>query len=148
DEAQDYSPFQFAVLKRLFPRSRFTILGDFNQAIYPHIEKHDHFFAHLPFSQDIIKRYTLNKSYRSTMEIMKFAQAILRSEKELVPFERHGKKPLLFIHDHDQDRYQALANQIRQLQKDGQKMIAILCKTETEAIKVHKILSQKYHIPL
>ncbi|MGA3882466.1 UvrD-helicase domain-containing protein, partial [Bacillus pumilus] len=36
DEAQDYSPFQFFVLKQLFPDCRMTILGDFNQAIYAH----------------------------------------------------------------------------------------------------------------
>ncbi|MDF2717380.1 MAG: helicase, partial [Paenibacillus sp.] len=36
DEAQDYSAFQFAVLKRLFPRAKMTVLGDLNQAIYAH----------------------------------------------------------------------------------------------------------------
>lgn len=30
DEAQDYSPFQFEFLKRLFPAARMTVLGDFN----------------------------------------------------------------------------------------------------------------------
>ncbi|CAM5513928.1 Helicase OS=Lysinibacillus sphaericus OX=1421 GN=LS41612_00580 PE=4 SV=1 [Lysinibacillus sphaericus] len=36
DEAQDYSPFQFEFLKRLFPFARMTVLGDFNQAIFAH----------------------------------------------------------------------------------------------------------------
>ncbi|MGR5874137.1 UvrD-helicase domain-containing protein [Bacillus pacificus] len=36
DEAQDYSPFQFEFLKRLFPAARMTVLGDFNQAIFAH----------------------------------------------------------------------------------------------------------------
>ena len=36
DEAQDYSPFQFEFLKRLFPSARMTVLGDFNQAIFAH----------------------------------------------------------------------------------------------------------------
>lgn len=36
DEAQDYSPFQFEFLKRLFPVARMTVLGDFNQAIFAH----------------------------------------------------------------------------------------------------------------
>jgi DNA helicase-2/ATP-dependent DNA helicase PcrA len=34
DEAQDYSPFQFALIERLFPYSKMTLLGDFNQAIF------------------------------------------------------------------------------------------------------------------
>ena len=36
DEAQDYSPFQFEFLKRLFPAAKMTVLGDFNQAIFAH----------------------------------------------------------------------------------------------------------------
>ena len=36
DEAQDYSPFQFEFLKRLFPSAKMTVLGDFNQAIFAH----------------------------------------------------------------------------------------------------------------
>ena len=34
DEAQDYSPFQFAYLQKLYPYSKMTLLGDFNQAIF------------------------------------------------------------------------------------------------------------------
>ena len=36
DEAQDYSPFQFEFLRRLFPSAKMTVLGDFNQAIFAH----------------------------------------------------------------------------------------------------------------
>ena len=34
DEGQDYSPFQYEYLKKLFPRARMTVLGDFGQAIF------------------------------------------------------------------------------------------------------------------
>lgn len=36
DEVQDYSAFQLAFLKFSFPRARFTLLGDLNQAIFTH----------------------------------------------------------------------------------------------------------------
>src|SRR5262249_23636124 len=36
DEAQDYTAFQFAYMKRLFPFSRVTALGDLNQSINAH----------------------------------------------------------------------------------------------------------------
>lgn len=40
DEAQDYSPLQYAVFNLLFPSAGFTILGDMNQTVNPygHIE--------------------------------------------------------------------------------------------------------------
>ncbi len=34
DEIQDYTPFQLAYLKFSFPRAKFTLLGDLNQAIF------------------------------------------------------------------------------------------------------------------
>ncbi len=36
DEVQDYSAFQLAFLKFSFPRAKFTLLGDLNQAIFTH----------------------------------------------------------------------------------------------------------------
>ena len=33
DEAQDYYPLHFAILNSLFPKSRYTVLGDINQTI-------------------------------------------------------------------------------------------------------------------
>ena len=33
DEVQDYDAFQLAYLKFCFPKARFTLLGDLNQAI-------------------------------------------------------------------------------------------------------------------
>ena len=33
DEAQDYYPMHFHILKKLFPSARYTIMGDYNQTI-------------------------------------------------------------------------------------------------------------------
>lgn len=149
DEAQDYSPFQFAVLRRLFPRSKITILGDFNQAIYPHTEGMRDPFAslHVLFHDVEIKRYDLLKSYRSTMEIMMFARQLVKAEKEIIPFERRGKKPTLFIHKEEKERFKAMAKQILQLQKEGNETIAILCKTAQEVKGVYQNLSNEHKIP-
>ena len=40
DEIQDYTPFQLAYLKYNFPRAKFTMLGDLNQAIFTKDESH------------------------------------------------------------------------------------------------------------
>ena len=36
DEVQDYDAYQLAYLKYRFPRAKFTLLGDLNQAIFTH----------------------------------------------------------------------------------------------------------------
>ncbi|MFN1208415.1 UvrD-helicase domain-containing protein, partial [Enterococcus lactis] len=40
DEVQDYTAFQMAFMKFTFPRARFTLLGDLNQAIFTHENSH------------------------------------------------------------------------------------------------------------
>lgn len=36
DEAQDYTPLQYFILKTIFKNASFTILGDVNQTINPY----------------------------------------------------------------------------------------------------------------
>lgn len=73
DEMQDYTPVQYAVLNEMF-RCPKTILGDFGQRLNPN---------HLHTLKDIRQMYKsaefvmLNKSYRSTYEIISFARAHL-----------------------------------------------------------------------
>lgn len=148
DEAQDYSPFQFAVLRRLFPRSKITILGDFSQAIFPHAEGIKDPFASLStlFQSKEIKRYDLLKSYRSTKEIIEFARQIVKEEAKIIPFERHGAKPILTIRRKEQDRIREIVNRIDILQKTGRETIAILCKTEQESNDLYQTITQSYGI--
>lgn len=85
DEMQDYTPIQFAVLNKMYPCQK-TILGDFGQVLHP---------CHLHSLDEIREIYkdaefvALNKSYRSTYEIMEFAKAIC-NQPSLEMVERHG----------------------------------------------------------
>ena len=74
DEMQDYTPVQYAVLNILYPCKK-TILGDFYQNVAP--------FAggSLPCLKELYPNaqvMEIQKSYRSTCEIMKFAGRIRR----------------------------------------------------------------------
>ncbi|UJF32775.1 RNA polymerase recycling motor HelD [Paenibacillus hexagrammi] len=86
DEAQDYSPFQLEYLKRLFPRSRMTALGDLNQAIYSHASAYSDIdpLAALygPDQTEIIR---LTRSYRSTREIVEFTRGIVPGGDAIEP---------------------------------------------------------------
>lgn len=148
DEAQDYSPFQFAFLRRLFPRSKMTVLGDFNQSIYAHAETVKDPFSplHALFASDEIDRYDLLKSYRSTKEIMDFARQMVEGGEKITPFERHGAKPTLTIREKKEDRVREIAERIRLLQADNRESIAVLCKTESESIAIHQALVNQWEI--
>lgn len=98
DEAQDYSPFQFAVLRQLFPRARLTVLGDLNQAIYLQTADMDGFselaklFA--PNDEQSTAVVKLLRSYRSTKPIVELSKQLLPAAADVVPFEREGKPPV------------------------------------------------------
>ena len=96
DEAQDYSPFQFEFLKRLFPSARMTVLGDFNQAIFAHAsERVDFQTLTSLYGPDETESITLTRSYRSTKPIIEFTRGLVPEGQRIKAFEREGEKPVL-----------------------------------------------------
>ena len=87
DEMQDYSRLQYLILKEMFS-CRMTILGDRAQTMAD--EKQDT-LTFLPkiFGKDI-RRIVMNKSYRNTVEISSYANA-LTGVDDVELFDRHGK---------------------------------------------------------
>src|SRR5699024_4973494 len=88
---QDYSPIQFAVIKKMF-HCNMTLLGDMNQSLTPQSKTNLKEVKKLFFQSRLA---TLNKSYRSTYEIIHFTQKIAFVEN-IVPMERHGESPSIF----------------------------------------------------
>ena len=77
DEAQDYSPFQFEFLKRLFPSAKMTVLGDFNQAIFAHASEMVDFDTLTSlYGPDETEVINMARSYRSTKPIIEFTRGL------------------------------------------------------------------------
>lgn len=76
DEAQDYTYLQYKIIKSIFKNASFTILGDVNQTINPYYK-----YDSLDVLRDIFdsnnKYLELNKTYRSSAEIIEYANTIL-----------------------------------------------------------------------
>ncbi|KOY15385.1 RNA polymerase recycling motor HelD [Paenibacillus xylanivorans] len=142
DEGQDYSSFQYEYLKKLFPRARMTVLGDFGQAIFTqatNLAAADSPLVRL-FGEAETSLISLVRSYRSTREIVEFTRAMLPDGDEIVPFERKGQKPLLTrINDREKLNVQMVAN-IAALRAEGFDSIAIITKTAAESQKAHESL--------
>lgn len=103
DEIQDYTPFQLCYLKYNFPRAKFTMLGDLNQAIFTKDESKSLLkqISGLfdPEKTDVVQ---LTKSYRSTKQLTDFTKQILRQGEKIESFNRQGPKPVLWGRENDQ----------------------------------------------
>lgn len=109
DEIQDYTPFQLAYLKYNFPRAKFTMLGDLNQAIFTKDESRSLLkqISGLfdPEKTDVVQ---LTKSYRSTKQITDFTKQILRQGEKIESFNRQGPKPVIWGRKTDEEAIVAL----------------------------------------
>ncbi|WP_068775694.1 RNA polymerase recycling motor HelD [Paenibacillus sp. FJAT-26967] len=134
DEAQDYSPFQFEFLKRLFPRARMTVLGDFNQAIFAHSTtlQGETPVAGL-YGEEETERIVLHRSYRSTKEIVEFTRGMLQDGMEIEPFQREGGKPQVITAPASADLVRRMTGDIAALRAEGHLSIGIICKTAAES---------------
>jgi DNA helicase II / ATP-dependent DNA helicase PcrA len=129
DEAQDYSPFQFALIQRLFPYSKMTLLGDFNQAIFSGATGSP---TVLEMVGEEVETIVLNKTYRSTKEIVEFTSSLIESSGKIEPFNRTGRKPTVVRVDNEQIHGYIL-RKIKAFQREGYQTIAVICRTSKES---------------
>lgn len=149
DEAQDYSPFQLEYIYRLFPRARFTLLGDLNQGIYSaNVQSYER-IGQL-FGQEDVKVTRLTKSYRSTSEIIDFTKRILRDPEPVEPIGRHGEQPQMNYVAQPEQLASHVAKGVRSLLQRGAQSIAIICKTEQESAhayeKLKTVIDSELHL--
>ncbi|MEN2767570.1 RNA polymerase recycling motor HelD [Ornithinibacillus xuwenensis] len=144
DEAQDYTPFQYAYIKDSFPYTRMTLLGDINQAIYTYASDEN------PLAPDLVnenhERITLTKSYRSTKEIVEFTKGFAPDGEIIEPFERAGERPKVIKIDNHKLLPNTITESIQSLQEKDFETIAIICKTTEESKRLYGLL--KDNIPI
>lgn len=125
DEAQDYNTFSFIALQKIFPKASFSIYGDIAQSIYAYRSLDNWESIKNNVFKTIDIKY-LNKSYRTTIEIMNEANKINKylNLPEASAVIRHGnevtyKKVL---------KTEEFIPLINELMADGKKNIAIISK--------------------
>lgn len=142
DEAQDYSPFQFEFLRRLFPAARMTVLGDFNQAIFAHASEMVNFNTLTSlYGPDETEVINIARSYRSTKPIIEFTRRLVPNGERIIPFEREGEQPLLKQLSDHAELHSCIASKVADLQGLGLNSIAIICKSAEESISAYESLS-------
>ncbi|SEN20752.1 HelD family protein [Halomonas caseinilytica] len=140
DEMQDYTPVQYAVIGRLFSCKK-TILGDAFQSVNPYsASKADEIRRVMRQSRCV----TLNKSYRSSLQITRFAQRI-SPNPDLEPIERHGQEPDVIRCRTRKEEMAAIDAMARDFLQGGEhNTLGILCKTQKQAKKVFEALDGQF----
>jgi len=115
DEIQDYNAFQLAFLKFSFPRARFTMLGDLNQAIFTK-ENSRTLLQELStmFDPDKTKVVQLTQSYRSTQQVTDFTKHILKNGEAVTAFDREGELPTVTVAADEDAALQRVVAQVKQ----------------------------------
>ena len=139
DEAQDYNKIQYIILKNIFKRASFTILGDVNQTINPYYH-----YKSLEDLKEIFldsKYLRLTKTYRSSKEIIEYANNILKLN-HVVAIRNSMNKPVL----------ERKSENILDIKKDldygikNYKRIAIITKNDLETNYLYNELKNDYNI--
>lgn len=145
DEVQDYSIIQLAALKEALETDMFTMVGDLAQGI--------HQYRSVTNWNPVLQLFpratyaTLQKSYRTTIEIMDVANKLLLQMKEdlplVEPVVRHGKTPQ-FLQSEVFD-VPTIVSQYEELSKKH-RSIAIITKTTKEAKFAEKLLAEHLNV--
>lgn len=135
DEMQDYSYLQYVILEGMFS-CKMTILGDKSQTIDRESQDVMRFLPKI-FGKNI-RKIVMNKSYRNTVEIARYAEKIV-GDTNMELFERHGKEVEEACCISMDEAVEKVCSRVN-LGEEGFETAAVITMTEWEA----KVLYRKF----
>ncbi|GAA0357924.1 HelD family protein [Bacillus horti] len=143
DEAQDFSPFQVDLLKELVRGGSFTILGDLAQGIHADQGTLSWKEFQSLFPQTQTSYFELKQSYRSTLEIIEFANHMIDQAQlgvsKAVPVFRSGE-PVKVVGLKDKEQLEFLIAWVALMQDKQYQSMAIVTRTEKGARELQQKL--------
>ena len=142
DEAQDFSPLHFRVLKEIYPEAVMTIVGDIDQGIYGH-RGLNNWEEILPlFEQESLQFENIYQNYRSTHEIVEFNNRVkmeISNTRDFLPakpFNRPGAIPKIILSTNQEILFQQIASDIKSLVAENITQIGVIVKTDEDSMHV------------
>ena len=133
DEMQDFTPVDIYLFKKLWT-CPCIVVGDVNQCIEKNVSD-----EYLQITADFLgcKLIELNKTYRSTKQIAKFASSLI-GQSNIEYVNRNGDEPCIYrAVNQEQTISEIIENECKKFDH-----IAIICKCNKEAEGVYKKLSK------
>ena len=143
DECQDYTPLHYEFLKQCLPKGcLMTVVGDLNQTVDETVSlgSYDSLAEIFPGRT---KRLDLTRSYRSSMEITRFASEILGSGAHIDNVRRSGRLPEVIGAGDANALIDAIDRVVREMQGREYRQIAIVCKSRADAQRLYNELHPK-----
>ena len=148
DEAQDYYPLHFEILHALFPNARYTVLGDINQTM----GKEEDMTLYEQIRKILAKKtaalVTLDKSFRSTNEILKFSEQFLSPGCKHNSIGRTGEPPAVHSAGSQTALLDLIISEIRTCRESNYQSIGLLCKNAQDARNLYRQLKDLLAIQL
>ena len=151
DEAQDYGEFQFSVLKTILKSNSMTILGDIAQGVHSYrgIENWKKFMD-VEFPDGNVSYTTLEKTYRTTKDIMKKANEVIDKlpeyEKQYIikgePVVNRPDSIYIDKKESEEEIINSIHLKIKEYLEKGYKSIAIIGKDIDECKFIKKKLEK------
>lgn len=132
DEAQDYNLLQYKLIRTIFKKSNFTILGDINQTVNPYYKYNT--LEELKEVFEDSNYLELSKTYRSSPEIIEHTNKIL-GLTHVSAIRRDNNREVLFREENNNLK-DLIIKDIEEAKKDNF-TIAIITKTDEEAEKIY-----------
>lgn len=147
DEAQDYNSFTFFMLKKILSNSTFSIYGDLAQSLYSNRSIASWNDITKTVFKDNISILYLNKSYRTTIEIMNEANRINRylNFVEAEPVIRNGSD-VNYINYKKTEFVDTILSELKKMRLNDCKTIAIITKTKEQVEKIYDVLKKEFDI--
>ena len=154
DEAQDYSMLQMKAISMMTQGNSLTIVGDLGQGIYYYkgIKSWSDVVDNIFDGKSIYK--VLKQSYRSTVEIIEFANKVLQKQKNYEisakPILRHGDKPEIIKFNNNKEFCEMVDKIVEKIIEAGRTSIAIIGKNKKECKKIKDAIRKysKYEFTL
>ena len=143
DEMQDYTAVQYSALNKLFNCKK-TILGDFGQFINPN---HGNSLEDLKNIYEGSEFVEMNKSYRSTYEIISFAKRI-KNVNSIEAIERHGEEADIIKCCDVGIEISEVEKKIKKFKSGENSNLGIILKTDEMALSFYETLKESSEISL
>lgn len=148
DEAQDYYPLQYEILRNTFPDAKYTVMGDINQSI----EKNTNLNVYNDIKEILAKKscstFFMKKSFRCSYEINEFSSNFGNKNICTESFERHESKPQIMQAINKQAMNALIEDEIKLCRELGYGSIAVLCKSLKDATHLYNNVGNRINATL
>ena len=145
DEAQDLSQFEYEVIKLVSRNNSFTIVGDLTQGVLSYRGTEDWKQLADVFRGMDLDYHEINHSYRSTMDIVTFANKVVpKGLSKAIPVYRRGEVPQIEKADSPNDTLVKTLAKIDYYQSKECHTIAVIAKNESDCLHIYKNILKLY----